>query len=210
MGRVITKETNLRVVRENGLMPARVCNGLMRGGCNTVGDMLDRYNDYTLSEIRDMGGWSILAIERFLKDNGFLDECDGANSSDADLCGLACVSEYSVQSNEMFARILVSDNADSEFLDLVKLTLTQALEDKKEKIKFKEFESNPLTTKLEDVRPKLSIRSFNCLYRHGCKTVGDVLKLSRDDLLNVRNLGRRGIEEVVEAFSKYGKFNGDK
>lgn len=49
---------------------------------------------------------------------------------------------------------------------------------------------------------KLSVRSFNCLKRAGVSTVGDMIKLSYDDLLKVRNLGRKSLEEVVDVKNK--------
>ncbi|MBR2240606.1 MAG: hypothetical protein IJ890_04410 [Clostridia bacterium] len=44
----------------------------------------------------------------------------------------------------------------------------------------------------------LSVRSFNCLKRAGFNTLGDCLKLSEGNYLNVRNLGRKSFDEVVE------------
>lgn len=43
----------------------------------------------------------------------------------------------------------------------------------------------------------LSVRSFNCLKRAGINTVGELRKMSRDDLMKVRNLGRKSQEEVI-------------
>lgn len=218
MAQRITRETPIRLVRDNKLLSARVCNGLLRyGSCNTVGDMLDMYLDYTLMSVKDMGYKARGLVKRFLIDYDFIDINDNVLTRDDDVkedvnntCEITSnVTEYSVTSNGMSAKILVDGSVDSAFLDLVKLTLNQALENEKEKLKLKEFEENPLTTKLEDVRPTLSTRSFNCLYRHGCKTVGDVLKLSKDDLDKVRNLGLKGKEEVIERFSNYGSFKGE-
>ena len=202
----ITMETTLREVRDNKLLSGRVCNDLLRyGNCETVGDLLGLYNEYKLTTVRDLGPKARGLIKEFLSNNGFLKDDEEENTSNIN----SKVAEYSVTSNGMSAKIFIDGEVDSTFLDLVKLTLSQALDNEKEKLKFKEFEANPLATKLEDVRPKLSIRSFNCLYRHGCKTVGDVLKMSKEDLDKVRNLGLKGKEEVIEAFSKYGKFKSE-
>lgn len=44
----------------------------------------------------------------------------------------------------------------------------------------------------------LSVRSYNCLKRAGCRTLGDVMDLADDGkLLMVRNLGRRSAEEIL-------------
>ena len=213
----ITRETPIRLVRDNKLLSARVCNDLLRyGSCNTVGDMLDMYLDYTLSSVKDMGYKARSLVKCFLVDYDFIDINDNVLTTDEvkedvnNTCKIVSnVTEYSVTSNGMSAKILVDGSVDSAFLDLVKLTLNQALENEKEKLKLKEYENNPLMTTLENVRPKLSIRSQNCHLRHGCKTVDDVLKLSKEDLDRVRNLGLKGKEEVIEAFSKYGKFRGE-
>lgn len=213
----ITRETPIRLVRDNKLLSARVCNDLLRyGSCNTVGDMLDMYLDYTLSSVKDMGYKARGLVKKFLIDYDFIDINDNVLTRDETIENKdsTCiidpnVAEYSVTSNGMSAKILVDGNVDSAFLDLVKLTLNQALENEKEKLKLKEFEANPLTTKLEDVRPKLSMRAYNCLKRARFNTVGDVLKISKDELSQVRNLGKHAEEEIINTFSKYGSFKGE-
>ncbi|MBE7021275.1 MAG: DNA-directed RNA polymerase subunit alpha [Ruminococcaceae bacterium] len=42
-----------------------------------------------------------------------------------------------------------------------------------------------------------SVRSYNCLKRAGINTVDDLIKKSIDDMMKVRNLGRKSLEEVV-------------
>ena len=51
---------------------------------------------------------------------------------------------------------------------------------------------------------ELSIRSENCLLRGGIQTVGDLLKKSRDDLLKIRNLGRKSLNEIEEKIASHG------
>ena len=43
----------------------------------------------------------------------------------------------------------------------------------------------------------LSVRSFNCLKRTGINTVEDLISKSEEDMMKVRNLGRKSLEEVV-------------
>ncbi|HRL86627.1 MAG TPA: DNA-directed RNA polymerase subunit alpha, partial [Candidatus Fimenecus sp.] len=43
----------------------------------------------------------------------------------------------------------------------------------------------------------LSVRSFNCLKRAGINTVEDLISKSEDDMMKVRNLGRKSLEEVI-------------
>ena len=50
----------------------------------------------------------------------------------------------------------------------------------------------------------LSVRSFNCLKRAGINTVEDLINKSEDDMMKVRNLGRKSLEEVVEKLNSLG------
>ena len=43
----------------------------------------------------------------------------------------------------------------------------------------------------------LSVRSFNCLKRAGINTVEDLINRSEEDMMRVRNLGRKSLDEVV-------------
>ncbi len=50
----------------------------------------------------------------------------------------------------------------------------------------------------------LSVRSYNCLKRANIHTVGDLAKKTEDDMLKVRNLGRKSLEEVIHKLDSYG------
>ncbi len=50
----------------------------------------------------------------------------------------------------------------------------------------------------------LSVRSFNCLKRAGINTVEDLISKTEDDMMKVRNLGRKSLEEVVEKLESLG------
>ena len=50
----------------------------------------------------------------------------------------------------------------------------------------------------------LSVRSFNCLKRAGINTVEDLINKSEEDLMKVRNLGRKSLEEVVWKLASLG------
>ena len=51
---------------------------------------------------------------------------------------------------------------------------------------------------------ELSIRSENCLLRGGIQTIGELLQKSRDDLLKIRNLGRKSLTEIEEKIAAFG------
>ncbi len=50
----------------------------------------------------------------------------------------------------------------------------------------------------------LSVRSFNCLKRAGINTVEDLVNKSEDDMMKVRNLGRKSLEEVIGKLNAMG------
>lgn len=50
----------------------------------------------------------------------------------------------------------------------------------------------------------LSVRSFNCLKRAGINTVEDLINKSEEDMMKVRNLGRKSLEEVVWKMASLG------
>lgn len=50
----------------------------------------------------------------------------------------------------------------------------------------------------------LSQRSYNCLKRAGIHTVDDLVKKSEDDMLRVRNLGRKSLDEIIAKLNSYG------
>lgn len=50
----------------------------------------------------------------------------------------------------------------------------------------------------------LSVRSFNCLKRAGINTVEDLIGKSEEDMMKVRNLGRKSLDEVVQKLASLG------
>ena len=50
----------------------------------------------------------------------------------------------------------------------------------------------------------LSVRSFNCLKRAGINTVEDLINKSEEDMMKVRNLGRKSLEEVIWKMASLG------
>jgi len=66
-------------------------------------------------------------------------------------------------------------------------------EDKKEKV---------LEMTIEEL--DLSVRSYNCLKRAGINTVQELTERSMDDMMKVRNLGRKSLEEVEQKLAALG------
>ncbi len=50
----------------------------------------------------------------------------------------------------------------------------------------------------------LSVRSFNCLKRAGINTVEDLISKTEEDMMKVRNLGRKSLDEVVAKLESLG------
>ena len=50
----------------------------------------------------------------------------------------------------------------------------------------------------------LSVRSFNCLKRAGINTVDDLINKSEEEMLKVRNLGKKSFDEVREKLQSLG------
>ena len=66
-------------------------------------------------------------------------------------------------------------------------------EDKQQKV---------LEMNIEDM--DLSVRSYNCLKRAAIHTVEDLTKRTEEDMLKVRNLGRKSLDEVIGKLRSYG------
>ena len=51
---------------------------------------------------------------------------------------------------------------------------------------------------------ELSVRSYNCLKRAGINTVGELVNKTADDMMKVRNLGRKSLDEVLAKLKELG------
>ena len=77
------------------------------------------------------------------------------------------------------------------FIDLSETARnTQVMVEKEESKKEKVLEMS-----IEDL--ELSVRSFNCLKRAGISTVEDLINKSESDMMKVRNLGKKSLDEVT-------------
>ena len=84
------------------------------------------------------------------------------------------------------------------FIDLSEATRnTQVMIEKEESKKEKVLE-----TSIEEL--ELSVRSFNCLKRAGIATVEDLTNRSENDMMKVRNLGKKSLDEVIAKLHSLG------
>jgi DNA-directed RNA polymerase subunit alpha len=51
---------------------------------------------------------------------------------------------------------------------------------------------------------ELSVRSYNCLKRAGINTVGELCEKSMEDLMKVRNMGRKSLDEILAKLDAMG------
>ena len=86
----------------------------------------------------------------------------------------------------------------SHFVDLSDEDFsTEILEKKEETGKEKALEMT-----IEEL--DLSVRAFNCLKRAGVNTVGDLVSKSPEEMMKVRNLGKKSLEEVIAKLQSLG------
>lgn len=51
---------------------------------------------------------------------------------------------------------------------------------------------------------ELSVRAYNCLKRANIHSLGELLKLTYDDLMNIKNFGKKSADEVIERLRQFG------
>src|SRR5205085_9119490 len=65
----------------------------------------------------------------------------------------------------------------------------------------------PAEPKAPDARIEeldFSVRTYNCLKKANIQTVADLVKTSEEDLMNIRNFGRKSLVEVQDKLSQFG------
>lgn len=88
----------------------------------------------------------------------------------------------------------------SEHINL--FSLSNVLEDTILKPSQAGMETKIREMNIEDM--DLSVRSYNCLKRANIHTIDDLTKKTVDDMLKVRNLGRKSLDEVIAKLNSYG------
>ena len=65
-----------------------------------------------------------------------------------------------------------------------------------------EVEAAAPSISIEDL--ELSVRAYNCLKRASINNMGELLKKSEQDLLNIKNFGKKSSDEVIEKLHQFG------
>ena len=97
---------------------------------------------------------------------------------------------------KMASSILMAqlDKIDSpEFTDAIRGLMKQNEEDPKQKI---------LETSIDDL--ELSVRAYNCLKRAAINNVQDLVNKTENEMMKIRNLGRKSLKEVMDKIKEMG------
>ena len=73
------------------------------------------------------------------------------------------------------------------------LSISEPEDDKMEKV---------MEMTIEDL--DLSVRAYNCLKRAGINTVAELVQRNQEDMMKVRNLGKKSLEEVEQKLQALG------
>ena len=135
-----------------------------------------------------------------LKANFTVDNTRVGNVTDKGKLTLEVWTDGSIRANEavsMSAKVLIEHL--ELFLDLTEgacegeSIMAEKTDNEKEKV---------LDLTIDEL--DLSVRSFNCLKRAGINTVEDLINKSEEDMMKVRNLGRKSLEEVIAKLNSFG------
>lgn len=84
------------------------------------------------------------------------------------------------------------------FIDLSEIAKTMSIMSHKEISKRDQLLESPIEV-LE-----FSVRSYNCLKRAGMNTISDIVDRTEHDMIKVRNLGKKSLEEVIQKVKDLG------
>ena len=68
----------------------------------------------------------------------------------------------------------------------------------------KDTDSNKQTLEMTVEELDLSVRSFNCLKRANIHKVGDLIEKTEEEMMKVRNLGKKSLDEVIQKLAQFG------
>ena len=94
------------------------------------------------------------------------------------------------------ARLLIEHL--NKFLSLAEITQDINIEKEVEKVEENKYEN----ITIEDL--DLSVRSYNCLKRASISTVLELTEKSEDDMMKVKNLGKKSLKEIKEKLASIG------
>ena len=178
-------------IEELGLSP-RACNALRRSGLTTIGQVLERTEDELL-KIRNFGPRSYAELRGRLREMGYIDGSDPWPRRPA----------------------AILDEDDDEEMSALGKALREALRD----VSGDDLHGADVRASSLPIAPEryhtpievldLSVRVYNCLRRSGLMTVGQVLERTEDELLNIRNFGRKPYDELRDRLIEHRYIDGE-
>jgi len=72
----------------------------------------------------------------------------------------------------------------------------------KEKKNSKQNENNIEDMKIEEL--DFTVRSYNCLKKAGVNTISDLTSMTYNELLKIKNLGKKSLDEILEKMKDLG------
>ena len=105
-----------------------------------------------------------------------------------------CVKDLTIGGRELIQMGMTPGPAIGEMLQqLLEHVLAHPEDNEKEKV---------LEMNIDEL--ELSVRSYNCLKRAGINTVEELCNRTPEDMMKVRNLGRKSLEEVLAKLKELG------
>ena len=103
-----------------------------------------------------------------------------------------------VKGNTVYFRSFIDGTFLGEIEKLIKIANRVAMEENTGANKVNVYSA----LALEELN--LSVRTFNCLKRAGINTVGDIISMTEEDFIRIRNLGKRSYDEVISVIGGLG------
>ena len=150
----------------------------------TLGEIGKKYN-LSRERIRTIILASIGKLRSPIHRRLYMFDLEGANYDLQEVNRLLCQENIALR-EALKSKYLMDDYGVSEWL-LKKLETT---------------EDSFYYTPIEEL--DLTIRAFNCLKRAGIECYGQLAKMTLNDLVGIKNLGRRSAKDVIEKASKHG------
>ncbi len=167
--------------------------------------MLDHGRGYVSADKNKRVGMSIgeIAVDSIYtpieKVNFYVEDTRVGSSTDFDKLTLEVWTSGSIEPDEAVSRAakILTEHL-TLFTNLTEhipgeVIMVEKEEDKKEKI---------LEMTIEEL--DLSVRSYNCLKRAGINTVDELVQRNEEEMMKVRNLGRKSLEEVQQKLLALG------
>ena len=88
------------------------------------------------------------------------------------------------------------------FFEISALDKIPQFEDVVEDVKEEEESSEIMSASIDDL--ELSARSLNCLKKAGVETVKDLIEKKYEDLVQIKNFGKKSADEINEKLIQYG------